>query len=83
MKYVTGEYWPNGTPNYIVTGTGKGLYITDGKAVAVTWKNSSEYGSTKYYDEEGKEIILNQGKTWICQIEATSASAVKILDTIQ
>ena len=83
VKYVTGEYWPNGTPNYIVTGTGKGLYITDGKAVAVTWKNSSEYGSTKYYDEEGKEIILNQGKTWICQIEATSASAVKILDTIQ
>ena len=83
VKYVTGTYWPNGTPNYIVTGTGKGLYITDGKAEGVTWKNNSEYGPTKYYDKDGKEIILNQGKTWICQIEATSESSVKVLDSIQ
>ena len=82
VKYVTGPYWPGGTPNYTVTGTGKGLYITDGKAVAVTWKNDSEYGPTKYYDEDGKEIILNQGKTWICQIEATSESSVKVLDVL-
>jgi len=83
VKYVTGTYWPNGTPNYTVTGTGKGLYITDGKAVDVTWKNNSEFGPTKYYEEDGKEIILNQGKTWICQVEATSKSSVKVLDSLQ
>ena len=83
VKYVTGTYWPNGTPNYTVTGTGRGIYITDGKAVAVTWKNNSEYGPTKYYNEDGTEITLNQGKTWICQIEATSESSVKVLDRLQ
>jgi len=83
VKYVTGTYWPNGTPNYTVTGTGKGLYITNGKAVDVTWKNNSEFGPTKYYDEDGKEIILNQGKTWICQVEATSDNLVKVLDSLQ
>lgn len=83
VKYVTGPYWPNGTPNYIVTGTGKGIYITDGKAIEVTWKNNSENGPTKYYYADGKEVTLNQGKTWVCQIESTSESLVNIRDSVE
>lgn len=82
VKYVDGPYWPNGTPNYTVTGKGKGLYITDGKAVEVNWKNETANGPTKYYNSDGTEVILNQGKTWICQIESSSESSVQILDII-
>ena len=65
-------YYDHGTPNYKVSGTGKGLYITDGKAVEVTWvKKSETEGATRYYYSNGEEVILNQGKTYICQIEST------------
>ena len=44
----------------------EGYYITNGKAIPVTWKKDGEFGVTRYYDMEGNEIILNKGKTWIC-----------------
>lgn len=45
--------------------TGKGLLITDGKKVAITWVKSSHESPTKYYLEDGTEITLNPGKTFI------------------
>lgn len=72
VKYVEPQYYDNGTPNYKVSGTGKGLYITDGKAVEVTWvKRSETEGATRYYYSNEEEVILNQGKTYICQVEST------------
>ena len=59
-------------------GTGAGLFITNGKAVQVTWKKDSETnGPTKYYYEDGTEIVLNQGKTYICQVETTQNVTVE------
>lgn len=79
VKYVVPDYYENGTPNYRISGTGKGLYITDGKAAEVTWSKMSETeGATKYYYNDGTEVVLNQGKTYICQIENTQE--VKIID---
>ncbi len=46
-------------------GEGKGLYITNGKYVNITWEKPDAYSMTKYYNEYGKEILLNPGKTWI------------------
>lgn len=43
-----------------------GYYITGGKAEKVTWTKDGEFGLTHYYDESGEEIVLNQGKTWVC-----------------
>ncbi len=43
-----------------------GYYITNGKAMEVSWKKDGEFGVTHYYDASGQEIVLNQGKTWIC-----------------
>ena len=43
-----------------------GYYITGGKAEEVSWKKDGEFGVTHYYDAAGQEIVLNQGKTWIC-----------------
>ena len=46
-------------------GEGTGLYITNGKYIDITWKKTDEYAITKYFNEQGKEILLNPGKTWI------------------
>ncbi len=44
-------------------------YITQGKIIKCTWEKDSEFGATRYYDEDGNEITLNTGKTMVCIIE--------------
>ncbi|MBO4980520.1 MAG: DUF3048 domain-containing protein [Lachnospiraceae bacterium] len=46
-----------------------GWYFTNGKGIHVTWEKSSDYGATRYYDDNGDEISLNTGKTMICIVE--------------
>lgn len=45
-------------------GEGKGLYITNGKAMEVKWKKPSRRDITRYYNLEGNEIKFNPGVTW-------------------
>ncbi len=45
-----------------------GYYLTDGKAIPVSWEKDGEFGVTHYYDLDHDEIVLNQGKTWVCII---------------
>ena len=64
-------YDENGYLN-IDTYTGMdGYYITKGYAIPVTWQKDSEWGATRYYDPNGQEITLNQGKTWVCIVQDT------------
>lgn len=44
-------------------------YITQGKIIKCTWEKNSEFGATRYYDENGKEITLNTGKTMVLIIQ--------------
>lgn len=46
-------------------GSGKGWFITGGKAVEIKWSKSSRSERTVYTDGSGKEIKLNPGQTWI------------------
>lgn len=49
--------------------TRDGWYFTNGKGIHVTWEKTSDYGATRYYDDNGDEIVLNTGKTMICIVE--------------
>ena len=54
------------------TGTGRtndGYYFTNGKGIHVTWKKTSDFAPTKFYDDNGNEIEINPGKTNICVVE--------------
>lgn len=56
-----------------------GYYITNGKAIEVTWKKTSENGITQYFDKKtGQEIEINTGKTYISLIPADTWSDVVI-----
>lgn len=49
-----------------LVGEGEGVYITLGKSQPIRWRKSSYDSPTRWYDEDGRELILNPGKTWIC-----------------
>ncbi|MBO6133044.1 MAG: DUF3048 domain-containing protein [Lachnospiraceae bacterium] len=52
-------------------------YISHGKSISGVWiRFGGDEGSVRYFDAEGKEIVVNQGKTWICIIQDTMADKV-------
>lgn len=63
------------------TSGGKGYYITNGKAVPVTWSKESQSAPTRYFLEDGTEITLNQGKTWVCVLQDTYADKIGFYST--
>ena len=46
-------------------GTGTGYYISNGYAVPITWKKDSRSSATVYKYNNGKEIQVNDGNTFI------------------
>ncbi|MDD2376591.1 MAG: DUF3048 domain-containing protein [Clostridia bacterium] len=46
-------------------GTGKGYYITNGKYIDITWKKESAKSKTLWLDIDNKEIVLNDGITYV------------------
>ena len=68
----------NGTLDIDYLSGGSGMYITNGKAVPITWKRASANDITHYYTQDGQEIILNPGKTWVEIVENSRASQNKI-----
>lgn len=51
-----------------VHGTGDAYVFTAGKVIKATWSRLSDTGANYFYDEDGNEIVFNQGKTWICNV---------------
>ncbi len=52
-----------------VHGEGEALIFTNGKVIEGTWSRYDGDGTpAKYFDKDGNEIVVNQGKTWICNI---------------
>lgn len=49
IQCVSSSYYDdNKSLNLTLTGSGEGYYITNGKAISVTWKKESELGITRY-----------------------------------
>ena len=60
-------------------GGGRMTYITMGKAVDGTWiPFGGDFGTVRYFDADGQEIVLNQGKTLIEIIQDTEGDKVII-----
>ena len=60
-----------------------GWYITNGEAIKITWSKAVsneklDYEITKYYDENGNEIEVNPGKTYIALVPADGWSSVTL-----
>ncbi len=68
----------NGYLTYNVIGSGSGYYITNGKAVPITWTKGSETGMTHYYNADGSEISINRGKTYIGLVPSDTWGTLQI-----
>ena len=54
-------------------------YITNGKAIEVTWIKAGESDKTIYLDKQtGEEIELNTGKTYVALVPSDSWNNVVI-----
>lgn len=62
---------------------GKGYYVTNGKSIPVTWKKDSQSSPTRYFAEDGSEITVNQGNTWVCIIQDTYADKITFYHTME
>ncbi|MBO5208100.1 MAG: DUF3048 domain-containing protein [Lachnospiraceae bacterium] len=52
-----------------VHGEGEAIIFTNGKVIKGKWmRYDGDFTPARFYDENGEEIIINQGKTWICNI---------------
>lgn len=49
----------------MIDSTQDGYYFTRGRGIHITWKKTSDYEPTRYYDDNGNEIQINEGKTYI------------------
>lgn len=53
--------------NFGVHGEGKVTVFTNGKQIDGTWERyGGDESPATYYDENGEEIVMNTGKTWVC-----------------
>lgn len=60
--------------------SGKGIYITNGKAVLITWKKKESERWMRYYNEAGEELMINPGKTYITLFPKDRTDDVKITE---
>lgn len=75
----TGRYATTQYLNINVHTSGEnGYFFTNGMGIPITWEKDGEFGVTHYYGPDGKEIILNQGKTWVCIVNALDKDKVII-----
>ncbi|NMB44073.1 MAG: DUF3048 domain-containing protein [Clostridiales bacterium] len=50
--------------------SGQGYYISNGKAVPITWDKDEQSRSMVYYGQDGKILEMNPGKTYIAVLPA-------------
>ena len=71
---VQNTYWEEKPDGKYLTflmhdNTRDGWFFTNGKAIHITWTKQSDTEPTKYYDDNGAEIVLNTGKTMIFVVQ--------------
>lgn len=81
LQYVS--YWTidekNGYQSMdIEDSTGEGLYITNGKAVPITWDKKESTSEMHYYDADGKLLSINPGKTYVALYPKNHLDGLKL-----
>lgn len=58
-------------------GSGKGYFITDGEYIPITWSKPSRGDKTTFKGEDGNEVQLNHGQTWIQIVSSSHSVEIK------
>ncbi|WP_069649335.1 DUF3048 domain-containing protein [Caloranaerobacter ferrireducens] len=60
-----------------LVGKGKGIYITNGKAIDIGWEKKTRESKTLYFDLSGNRIKLNPGNTWIQVVKPSTKVTIE------
>lgn len=58
-------------------GSGKGIYVSNGVQIPITWEKKSRDAQTVYKTEDGKELIVNDGNTFIQMYPSSGKLTIK------
>ena len=73
------NYDQNGYMFYqLKNSSGKGYYLVNGKMEEITWEKGGLTSPTRYFDANGKELVLNVGKTYIALVPSDAWKDVMI-----
>ena len=73
--YINGEEYMY-EDYLVITGEGKGYYVTRGTYIPITWKKESYESPTKFFTESGELLLINRGKTFISVCPTSIASSI-------
>lgn len=62
--------------------TGEGYYMSNGSAQQITWKKGNTSDPLRFYDKDGKELIVNSGKSYVCMVPDYEKDNCVISDTV-
>ncbi|MCU1494017.1 MAG: secreted protein [Acidimicrobiaceae bacterium] len=78
VKYALGPYAEStggsGDVESIMTGTGRGYVLRNGKEIPVTWHRPSLGAETTFTDSSGQQVGLTRGRTFVEIVLDTTAS---------
>lgn len=66
--------------DYFFEEGGSGYYICDGKIINVTWTKTDVHEPIKVYNEDGEEVEVNRGKSYICLVRSSNADKTEIYE---
>lgn len=61
-----------------LTGEGKGYYMNGGEYTAITWKRATDDDPFQYLAEDGTELKVKQGKSYVVLVDTATESSVTI-----
>ena len=61
-----------------LTGEGEGSYLNGGEYIDIIWKRENDDAPFKYYNLDGSELKVEQGKSYICLVDVATQNTVTI-----
>ncbi len=61
-----------------LTGEGEGAYLNGGEYTEIIWKRENDDAPFKYYNLDGTELKVEQGKSYVCLVDVATKNAVTI-----
>ena len=58
--------YPDGKHRKVDLTGGNGFYVTNGTVMPIKWQKGDAKSSLKFTDENGKDIKVSAGKSWVC-----------------
>jgi len=69
VSFIVGDY--EGRRDIVTTGDGVGYYICGGKYIGIKWSRPDYSSQFEYTLDDGSELFLGRGKTYICIVPDT------------